>query len=84
MKKDLKFANKLKQLRLEKDLNQEELADAVNRAHGTNINKGMVSKWESGTDTPRSRNLVALALFLGVRVDWLLELTDQKYDERRD
>src|SRR5690625_1898636 len=42
------FSYTLKELRKGEKLTQEELAENINKKHGVNFNKGMISKWENG------------------------------------
>lgn len=63
------FQDKLKTLRKEKDLSQEELASLLN------ISRSVVAKWETGIRLPKGQLLDDLAEVLGVNSD---ELFDDK------
>lgn len=63
-----KFAERLKELRMEKQLNQVELASAIN------VSKGIVSLWENGLREPKLSSLIALATFFNVTIDYLAGL----------
>ena len=60
------FAERLKELRLEKELGQEELAKALGLSHG------IISLWENGLREPKLSNLIALAKFFEVSLDYLV------------
>jgi transcriptional regulator, cro/CI family len=59
------FSERLKELRLEKDLSQKEVADLVH------VNRVTYTNWERGKREPSFENLVKLADLLDVSLDWL-------------
>ena len=59
------FGERLKDLRIEKGIGQVELAQVIN------VSKGIISLWENGLREPKLSNLVALAQFFGVSIDYL-------------
>ena len=59
------FSERLKELRLEKDLSQKEVADLVH------VNRVTYTNWERGKREPSFENLVNLADLLEVSLDWL-------------
>ena len=59
------FLERLKQLRLEKGLTQIELGKKLG------IKRNTYSDWENGKTEPRFDNLVKLADFFNVSLDWL-------------
>ena len=65
-----KFADRLKELRLEKQVGQVELASSIN------VSKGIISLWENGLREPSLSNLVAIAKYFGVSIDYLVGLED--------
>ncbi|NLU49253.1 MAG: helix-turn-helix transcriptional regulator [Syntrophomonadaceae bacterium] len=65
-----KFGDRLRQLREEHDLTQEQLGKVLN------VKKAAVSKYETGYTVPDSETLKKLASFFGVSTDYLLGLTD--------
>lgn len=76
------FGYKLKSLRLEKMLTQDELAKIINDKYDRTISKSMISKWENNKEEPqRFTDVSALADFFGVKSDYLVGLTDDKYGE---
>ena len=84
----MEFNEKLQELRKQKGLTQEELAQALY------VSRTAVSKWESGRGYPSIDSLKATAKYFGVTVDELLsgdellniaeEDTKQKEDRLRD
>ncbi len=64
------FKERLKELRLEKGLSQQELGKVVN------MSKMAISHWESGHSEPSILQLVVLSDFFGVTVDYLVGKTD--------
>ena len=61
------FAEKLYQLRKQKGLSQEQLADELG------VSRQAISKWEGGTCLPETEKLAQLSDFLGVSIDYLLK-----------
>lgn len=64
------FAERLKELRTEKNLTQVELAKA------TNLSKSAISFWESGERTPNINAVIVLAKYFEVSADYLIGLED--------
>ena len=62
------FGERLKELLLEKNIGQVELAQAID------VSKGIISLWESGLREPKLSNLVAIAQFFEVSIDFLVGL----------
>lgn len=63
------FPTVLRQLRIEKELTQLELANKLGYK-----TKNTVSDWETGRKTPVLDNLVIIAKFFGVSLDYLVGL----------
>ncbi len=61
---------RLKELRLEKGLNQIVLAKELQ------VSKGVISLWENGLREPTLSNLVTMATFFDVSLDYLVGLID--------
>lgn len=59
------FSKRLKKLRKNKGLKQQELAEILG------IKRNTYSDWENGKTEPRFDNLVKLADFFNVSLDWL-------------
>lgn len=65
---DIIFFERLKELRIEKGVGQVELANAIH------VSKGIISLWENGLREPKLSNLIALAKFFEVSIDYLVGL----------
>ena len=64
------FSKNLKELRMEKGLSQQELAQIFN------VTQSTVAKWESGDREPNFSILIELANSFEVSIDMLLGLKD--------
>ena len=64
----IELANKLAELRKQKGLSQEELADKLN------VSRQTISKWERGEASPDTDNLIELAKLYEISLDKLLGL----------
>ena len=64
------FSERLKELRLDKNLGQVELAQKLN------LSKGIISLWENNLREPKLSNLIAIAKFFEVSIDYLAGLED--------
>lgn len=62
------FKDNLKELRLEQNLGQVELAKAIG------VSKGVISLWENGLREPNMYSLIILAKFFNVTIDELVGL----------
>ena len=60
------LGEKLKKLRKDRGLSQEQLADQLN------VSRQAISKWELGESIPDTENLILLSKFYGVSIDYLL------------
>ena len=67
---ELKFSDRLKELRHEKGLNQIELAKQLG------VSNGIISLWENNLREPGRYSLVQIAVFFDVSVDYLVGLRD--------
>ena len=66
----INFKERLKELRLEKNMTQQELGNLVN------ISKMAISHWEKGHSEPSISQLIFLSEYFGVTVDYLVGKTD--------
>ncbi|MBQ8229325.1 MAG: helix-turn-helix transcriptional regulator [Clostridia bacterium] len=66
----LNLGTKLKELRKEKILTQQELAKSIDLSQST------ISCWENGKRTPTVSALIKLCLLFNVSANYLLGLTD--------
>lgn len=73
---DILIAKNIKQLRMEKGITQEQLAEAMN------VSCAAVSKWERGETYPDITMLQPLAYYFGVTLDTLMGYDEEKI--RRD
>ena len=64
------FKKILKELREEKQLGQIQLGKELGVSHG------IISAWENGVHEPTLSNLIAIAKFFGVTIDYLAGLED--------
>ncbi len=67
----MNIEQRIQQLRKEKGLSQEQLADQLH------ISRQAVSKWESGQSLPDIEKIVALSEYFGVTTDYLLKGKDE-------
>lgn len=65
------FGKILKDLRTERHLSQQQLADLLN------ISQSAIAKWELGKTEPTASAIVSVALFFDVSCDFLLVLKDE-------
>lgn len=71
----MEFHNKLYNLRKQKGLSQEELANRLN------VSRQTISKWEVGDSTPDMEKLIAISDMFGISLD---ELVMDKVPARKD
>ncbi len=65
-----KFNERLRELRIERNIGQVELAKQIN------VSKGIISLWENGLREPTLSNLIALCQFFDVSLDYLVGIKD--------
>lgn len=70
------LGERLRTLRRNYHITQDELANKINTKFNTSINKSMISKWENGKGDPYLEYAKYLAIFFNVSLDYLLGLTD--------
>lgn len=66
----MNFCTRLKELRLEKAVTQEDIAKLLN------MSKMAVCHWERGNSEPSIEQLKALAVYFDVSVDYLIGFSD--------
>ncbi len=64
------FGERLKELREEKGIGQVELAKSIR------VSNGIISLWENGLREPKLSNLISLAQFFKVSLNFLCGLED--------
>lgn len=69
----MEIGNNLKQIRKQHNLTLEQLANALNKISGgeMNFNKGRISKWENGKEEPRLSSVKLISDFYGINIDSL-------------
>lgn len=67
---DYSFGNRLKELRTENGIGQIELAQKLG------VSRGIISLWENDLREPKLSNIVTIAKFFGVSLDFLAGLSD--------
>ena len=70
------FGERLKSLRREKHLTQAQLTDILRNKYNLKTDRVMISKWETGLQTPHMETLKSVAEALGVSADYLLTGTE--------
>ena len=75
---NIEIANRLAQLRKQKGLSQEQLAEKLG------LSRQAVSKWERAEASPDTDNLICLARIYGVSLDDLLNTEEPLEDIVRD
>ena len=65
-----KFAERLKELRLEKGITQDKLAQE------TGLSQAALANWENGKRSPTAAAVITLAKYFNVTTDYLLGVTD--------
>lgn len=73
----MSFRERLRRLRVEKDLTQAELAKVFGVAPTT------IASWEQGRSRPDIEEIALIANYFDVSVDYLLCLTDEKRPDER-
>ena len=66
------FSEKLAQIRGKAGISQDKLAQALN------VSRQAVQKWESGASVPDQKNLIAIAAYFNVSIDYLLTGKDTR------
>ena len=74
----IELANRLAELRKQKGLSQEELADKLQ------VSRQAISKWERGEASPDTDNLIELAKIYGISLDELVGLSSEKKAEEKE
>ena len=70
--------NRIKQLRLEKDILQSELANVLK------VRQNTVSNWETGRNEPDQQALLAMSKYFDVSIDYILGNSDLKKEPTQD
>ncbi len=70
------FGQRFKELRIEKELTQQELAEDFNSKYGHTFSKSSISQYENGKRTPENVALKNFADYFKVSIDYLLGVSD--------
>lgn len=70
------FNERLRELRKSSGLSQEKMCSELNKKYGLQLERSMISKWETGFQEPQIYNLVCIADFFGVPIDYLTKKTN--------
>ncbi len=65
------LGERLKQLRTSKGLNQTQLSEALNERFCLKTDRVMISKWETGFQTPMIHTISCIAKYFNVSIDYL-------------
>lgn len=68
---NIKFSERLKELRTERGLTQENLSKALNYTQSN------ICEWERGTVEPKLSAIISMAKYFQVSVDFLLGISDE-------
>ncbi len=73
---DMDFSTRLHDLRVQRELSMDMLVLDLNTRFGLRLNKGTISRWESGQGDPAISYVKCIAAYFNVSVDYLIGLTD--------
>lgn len=72
------FGQRFKELRIEKNFKQQELADDFNSIYGYTFSKSSISHYENDKRRPETNALIDFASYFNVSIDYLIGLSDNK------
>lgn len=81
---DKSLGNKIKLLRKEKKLTQQEFSCLLNSKYHLNTDRPMISKWETGFQTPHISTLKHIASFFDVSLDYLNSMYCENSENKND
>ena len=70
----MKLGDKLKKIRIDKNMSMEELKNLLNNKYDLNISKSMISRWENGKSEPINTYLSAYAKEFNLDMNDLLDI----------
>ena len=73
------FGQRFKELRIEKGLKQQELAEDFNKIYNYTFAKSSISQYENNKRRPDTATLANFASYFNVSVDYLLGVSDEKH-----
>jgi len=71
------LGDKIRELRKEKGLNQTQLSESLNNQFGLQTDRVMISKWETGFQTPVMNTIKCLAEYFNVSIDYINGITTE-------
>ena len=75
----INIGNRLKEIRLDRDLTLDMVVSDLKEQYRIEINKGTLSKWENGKNVPvLDERLKALIMYYSISLDYIIGLTDKK------
>lgn len=76
----MKLGERLKQLRIQRNLTLDVLVDRLNSMSDIKFSKGKISKWENNREEPRLSALKVIADFYGVDIDYFISDSNSEHD----
>jgi transcriptional regulator with XRE-family HTH domain len=78
------FSQRLYELRSERGQTLEQVSNGVNQMLGTKISKGQLSRFEKGENKASIDNAIALSIYFGVSLDYMIGLSDDRSIRQMD
>lgn len=78
------FSQRLYELRSERGQTLEQVSNGVNKMLGTKISKGQLSRFEKGENKASIDNAIALSIYFGVSLDYMIGLSDDRSIRQMD
>lgn len=72
--------DRIRELRTAKKLSLDELSVLINKRFDSNINKGMISKWENNKEMPTSENMFRLTEIFNCDLSYLMGFDEKLND----
>lgn len=72
------FGQRFKELRTEKGLKQQELAEDFNKAYDYTFSKSSISQYENDKRKPETKALIDFASYFNVSIDYLIGNSDDR------
>lgn len=78
------LSERLKSLREEKGISMDKMCEDLSKIYNMNLAKSTISKWENGKSEPTMSYARVLAKYFNVTLDYIIGLTNEKSDNRKD
>lgn len=75
----MNLGEKLKEIRKDNHLTQDELSMLFTKKFNANINKGMISKWENGVVEPTNSYLALYAKAFSINMNYLIGISNNRF-----